>query len=106
VARPFEALRGLRVAWSVDLGYAAVDPEVRRLTTAAAERFSGFGCNVEAAHPHWDDPRETAAVLWYVFYAARVGARYDERPDWFEPSFAEMIQAGRRVSGIQHGRRS
>jgi Asp-tRNA(Asn)/Glu-tRNA(Gln) amidotransferase A subunit family amidase len=103
VTRPFEALRGLRVAWSVDFGYAAVDPEVRRLTTAAAERFSGFGCDVEAVNPGWDDPREAAAVLWYVSYAARLGGRYDEQPDWFEPSFVEMIQAGRRVSGIQHG---
>jgi Asp-tRNA(Asn)/Glu-tRNA(Gln) amidotransferase A subunit family amidase len=103
VTRPFEALRGLRVAWSVDFGYAAVDPEVRRLTTAAAERFRDFGCEVEAVNPGWDDLRESAAVLWYVSYAARFGARYDERPDWFEPSFAEMIQAGRRVSGIQHG---
>jgi Asp-tRNA(Asn)/Glu-tRNA(Gln) amidotransferase A subunit family amidase len=104
VAHPLEALRGLRVAWSEDFGYAPVDPEVRRLTRAAAERFTDFGCTLEAVDPGWDDPRQAAATAWYVSYAARLGGKYDEQPDWFEPSLAEMIEAGRRVSGVEHGR--
>jgi Asp-tRNA(Asn)/Glu-tRNA(Gln) amidotransferase A subunit family amidase len=104
VAWPFPAMHGLRIAWSADFGYAAVDPEVRRLTTAAAERFQAFGCHVEAADPGWDDPREPAATMWHVSYAARLGERYNERPEWFEPSLAEMIVAGRQVTGIQYGR--
>jgi Asp-tRNA(Asn)/Glu-tRNA(Gln) amidotransferase A subunit family amidase len=103
VAQPLEALRSLRVAWSVDFGYAAVDPEVRRLTTAAAERFRDFGCHVEAVHPGWDDPREAAAVAWHVSYAARNAERYKQQPAWFEPSFAAMIEAGLRLSAVQHG---
>jgi len=103
VARPLEALRGLRVAWSVDFGYAPVDPEVRRLTAAAAERFQSFGCEVEAVNPDWDNPREPASVMWYVSFAARLSERYDQRPEWFEPSLAEMIEAGRHISGVQHG---
>jgi Asp-tRNA(Asn)/Glu-tRNA(Gln) amidotransferase A subunit family amidase len=106
VEQPLEALKDLRVAWSVDFGYAAVDPEVRRLTAVAAERFREFGCEVEAVTPGWDDPRQAAATAWYVSYAARFGTQYDQRPDWFEASFAEMIEAGRRVSGEQHGRTS
>jgi Asp-tRNA(Asn)/Glu-tRNA(Gln) amidotransferase A subunit family amidase len=102
IARPLEALRGLRVAWSVDFGYAPVDPEVRRVTAAAAERFQALGCEVEAVNPDWDNPREPASVMWYVSYAARLGERYDQRPEWFEPSLAEMIEAGRRISGVQH----
>ena len=103
VAQPLDALKGLRVVWSEDFGYAPVDPEVRRLTRAAAERFAEFGCHVEAADPGWDDPREPAAIAWHVSYAARIGHLYDRQPDWFEPSLAEMIEAGRATSGIQHG---
>ncbi|GIX45867.1 MAG: amidase [Candidatus Tectimicrobiota bacterium] len=104
LARAPEALRGLRVAWSADLGYAAVDPQVRRLTTQAAARFADFGCTVEAVDPGWDDPRPAAETAWYVSLAARLGAQYDARPEWFEPSLAAMIEAGRRVSGEEHGR--
>jgi len=62
------------------LGYAPVDPEVRRLTAAAAARFPSFGCEVEAVNPGWDDPRGPASIMWYVSYAARFGERYDQHP--------------------------
>ena len=104
VAQPFEALKGLRLAWSVDFGYAAVDPEVRQLTAQAAQRFTEFGCEVDAVNPGWDDPREATAVAWYVSMAARLGQVYDQHPDAFEPGLAEMIEAGRQISGEEHGR--
>ena len=51
VPRP-ETLKGLRVAFSPDLGFAAVDPEVRSIVTAAARRFErDLGCTVELAQP-------------------------------------------------------
>lgn len=57
-----EGFGGLRVAFSEDLGYAAVDPEVRRIAREAAQVFaSDLGCAVEEAHPGWDDP---AAAFW------------------------------------------
>lgn len=50
-------VRGLRVAWSPDLGYAVVDPEVRAITERAAQVFEReLGCVVEEAHPRWPDP--------------------------------------------------
>ncbi len=104
VADHLPSLRGLRVAWSADFGYAAVEPDVRRLAGEAAQRFADFGCNVEAVDPGWDNPRPGAEVCWFVSMAARVGQSYDERPDAFEPSLVEMIQQGRRYSGEEHGR--
>ena len=50
-------LRGLRVAYSPDWGYAAVDPEVRRVVGEAVRVFErDLGCVVEEAHPGWEDP--------------------------------------------------
>jgi aspartyl-tRNA(Asn)/glutamyl-tRNA(Gln) amidotransferase subunit A len=49
-------IAGLRVAWSPDLGYAQVDPEVRELTARAAARFAELGCHVEEVHPDLPDP--------------------------------------------------
>ena len=51
--------RGLRVAYSPDWGYAAVDPEVRRVVGEAAKVFENdLGCTVEEAHPSFEDPFE------------------------------------------------
>ena len=68
-------LKGLRVVWSGDLGYAPVDPEVRQIAEAAARRFVDFGCTVEDGDPTWDDPYEFHKVI----YEAGVGGRVAER---------------------------
>ncbi|HEX5940036.1 MAG TPA: amidase family protein, partial [Dehalococcoidia bacterium] len=43
----------LRVAWSPNMGYGLVDPEVASLAEAAAKKFSDLGCDVEEADPDW-----------------------------------------------------
>jgi aspartyl-tRNA(Asn)/glutamyl-tRNA(Gln) amidotransferase subunit A len=49
-------LRGKRVAFSADLGWAAVDPAVRSACEAAARRIElAFGCIVELAQPETGD---------------------------------------------------
>ncbi|WP_204848179.1 amidase [Rhodopila globiformis] len=50
-------MKGLRVAYSPDWGYAAVDPEVRRIVGEAVRVFEqDLGCSVEEAHPGFSDP--------------------------------------------------
>lgn len=50
-------IKGLKVAYSPDWGYAAVDPEVRRVIGDAVAVFAGdLGCEVEEAHPGFEDP--------------------------------------------------
>jgi Asp-tRNA(Asn)/Glu-tRNA(Gln) amidotransferase A subunit family amidase len=91
-------VRGLRVAWSADLGYAPVDPEVRRLTEAAARCFEQLGCEVEAADPGWDHPGPWHAAIYRANLAARVGPLAERRPEWIDESLAAVIELGRWVT--------
>jgi aspartyl-tRNA(Asn)/glutamyl-tRNA(Gln) amidotransferase subunit A len=55
-------IRGLRVAYSPDWGYAPVDPEVREVVGRAVKVFEQeLGCTVEIAHPGFTDP---FAAFW------------------------------------------
>ena len=50
-------IRGLRVAYSADWGYAAVDPRVREVVGRAVRVFEEeLGCTVSEADPGWEDP--------------------------------------------------
>ncbi len=49
-------VKGLRVAWSSDLGFGAVDPEVLEIAAASARLFESLGCAVEDATPEADPP--------------------------------------------------
>ena len=57
-------LTGLRVAYSADWGFAAVDPEVRRVAGHAVRAFEDdLGCIVEEADPGFADPAEAFWTL-------------------------------------------
>jgi Asp-tRNA(Asn)/Glu-tRNA(Gln) amidotransferase A subunit family amidase len=96
-------LKGLRVAWTADFGYAAVEPEVRQLAQRAAQQFADLGCSVEEPTPTWEDPAEWAALLWDYATFIRNAGRVEEHPEWFEPSMLEQIEHGRRATATEVG---
>jgi aspartyl-tRNA(Asn)/glutamyl-tRNA(Gln) amidotransferase subunit A len=50
-------LRGLRIAWTTDVGgYARVDPDVRAVFEAAVNQFAAMGATVDHASPRFEDP--------------------------------------------------
>jgi aspartyl-tRNA(Asn)/glutamyl-tRNA(Gln) amidotransferase subunit A len=95
-----QGIQGLRVAWSPDWGYAAVDREVRQVTAAAAKRFTDLGCHVEEAHPGFTDPAETYQILSTASRAARVADQWPAERDRFDPSLTAQIEAGMRWSAV------
>lgn len=97
-------LKGSKVAWSPDLGYAAIDPEVRAIVERAAGRFSELGCIVEAPAIRWPDPRGFHKVIYEVGLASRLVDRARERPDWIEPTLMQIVLNGSTVSAIDHGK--
>jgi Asp-tRNA(Asn)/Glu-tRNA(Gln) amidotransferase A subunit family amidase len=93
---------GLRVGFSHDLGFAAVDPEVAELTARAARRFGELGCEVEEAKIDWGHPYEFHKVIYSVSVAARNYERALSRPDWIEPTLMRMILDSGKWSAIDH----
>jgi len=74
-------LKGLRVAWSKDLGYAAVDPQVSRITEAAVKTFTTLGCMVEPASPEASSPEQALSTI----VATRLPAvLQDKMEEWGE----------------------
>ena len=88
-------LTGLRVAYSADWGYAAVDPRVREVVGRAVQVFErDLGCAVEEASPGWDNPYE---AFWGIVINETdlVGMRRlaDELGDRMTPHLAEVLRA-------------
>lgn len=107
--RPFRRamkgdLQGVRVAWTADMGYAAVNPEVRRIAEAAARRFADFGCIVEEDHPGIEDP--TASRSFIDLAAPYSAASFEGMSAEQEALLTQYAVAfrdyGRRVTGVQH----
>ncbi len=48
------SIRGFKIAYSLDLGYFKLDPDVRANTLAALETFRALGCHVEEVDLGWN----------------------------------------------------
>ncbi len=93
-------IKGLKVVWSGDLGYAAVDPEVREIAHRAALRFLDLGCVLEERDPRWDNPYQWAKDLWAIKQAAREYERGQLHPEWLEPTLTIQIFDALRFTAI------
>ncbi len=58
-----DGVRGWRIAYSPDLGYAQVDPEIAVCCAAAARQFEGLGAVVEEVGAIFPSPREALLTL-------------------------------------------
>lgn len=86
-------VRGLRVAWSPDLGYAAVEPEVRAIAEAAARCFAGdLGCDLEEASPGFASPGDAERLLFYTGIAVNMAGLDPERRALLDPELARAIE--------------
>ena len=85
---------GLRVAWSPDLGYAAVDAQVVETAQAAAYRFADLGCTIEEAHPAGEDPWRLIHVLWSTAFAATFRDQFDQIADRLDPGLRAVVEEG------------
>jgi aspartyl-tRNA(Asn)/glutamyl-tRNA(Gln) amidotransferase subunit A len=86
-------LSGLRVAYSPDLGYAAVDPAVRDVVDRAATVFEDLGATVERADPGWADPYE-ALLPMILVESDLAGMRRlaDELGDRMSPHLVDVLR--------------
>jgi aspartyl-tRNA(Asn)/glutamyl-tRNA(Gln) amidotransferase subunit A len=99
---PFSALAGdvsgLRVAYSPELGFASVDPEVAALVEAAAQTFADLGAKVERADPGFADPVEEFEVLWFAGAAKVVQHLTGAERDKLDPGLREVCDLGAEYS--------
>jgi aspartyl-tRNA(Asn)/glutamyl-tRNA(Gln) amidotransferase subunit A len=97
--------RGLRVAWSPDLGHARVSPGVLRVAEEAAGAFEDLGAHVETVSIPWADCHDELELLFSTAYAGMEldgwGPGAAGSPDLLDPGLAALVERGRRHSAAE-----
>lgn len=97
-----EGVRGLHVAWTPDLGYAAVDERVLDICGNAAAEFDTLGCHVEVVNPGWENPEDAfATIVSAQFYAAWADELPAREAD-MDPSLVRFIRRGGGVTAREY----
>jgi Asp-tRNA(Asn)/Glu-tRNA(Gln) amidotransferase A subunit family amidase len=75
-----EAIKGWKIAFSMDLGYFEIDAEVQKNTRDALEVFKSLGCTVEEVEIGWDlSALDAWTTIWEGLFWASAGDLY---PRW------------------------
>lgn len=89
-----DGVRGMRIAFSPDLGFAEVDAEVAQLIARAAAVFEELGAVVEPATPGFSDPVDDFHVLWFSGAAKSTEHLTAEQRTLLDPGLREICEQG------------
>ncbi len=99
-----EGISGWKIAYSPDMGFGEVDPEVASLCAAAAERFSETGATVDTVSLDWPDPYECWNIYFYGGIAGSLGPRLAAEGDQLDPGLKALVDEGVKLSGGEFAR--
>jgi amidase len=103
-ARPLARdFKGVRVAWSADLGGLPVDARVAAVLESQRPTFAALGCALEDATPDLSDANEIFHTLRAWQFELAYGELLDRHRDQLKDTVVWNIEAGRKLSGPSIG---
>ncbi|WP_024794059.1 amidase [Tomitella biformata] len=87
-------LAGLRIAYSRDLGFVTVDPEVAALVENAAEVLASLGAEIVEVDPGFDDPVDEFECLWFAGAAKATAHLTDAQRAGMDAGLAQSSTQG------------
>ena len=100
------ALKGglprLSLAWSPNLGYAQVDPEVRQIVEACLRIFESLGFEIEEATPEIEPPFPIFDTITLADLYAAFGYLLEDHADELMPYVKSILEHGRDIPGHRY----
>ena len=104
VAALDKGVRGLRIAWSPDYGFASVDSEVQDVTSAAAKVFEELGGHVEDSDLVMESPYDAYGPIYEASAYAMYGHYLETHGGEMTEFSRDFISWGSKVSGADFAR--
>ncbi len=94
---PPDSLAGWRIAFSPDLGYVDVAPDIAARVREAVEALQALGATIEEVDPGFDSPLEVFNTLWFAG-ASQVLERLDSaQQSLLDPDFLAIARRGAAI---------
>ena len=97
-------IKGLRIAWSPDYGFANVEPEVLEVTARAAQVFEELGCQVEESDLVMESPYDAYGPIYEsgIYWAFR--EHRENNPDQLTQFTKDYVDWGSKVTAGDYSR--
>nr|WP_277814996.1 amidase [Halomonas salicampi] len=94
-------LKGLRIGFSADLGYATVDPQVAARVREAANNLSELGAEVVEVDPGFASPLDTFRKLWFTASLEQCSKMNDEQRKLLDPELVDNAKQAEKWSAVE-----
>ena len=96
--------KGIRIAWSPDLGGLPVDSRVTETLEAQREVFEDLGCIVEEGFPDFSDADEIFKTFRAWYFELKLASLLPEHREKMKETVIWNIESGMKLSGPELGR--
>ena len=97
-------LKGVRIAWSADLGELPVDSRVTETLEKHREVFEDLGCIVEEGFPDFTDADEIFKTFRAWYFELKLASLLPEHRERMKETVIWNIESGMKLSGPELGR--
>jgi aspartyl-tRNA(Asn)/glutamyl-tRNA(Gln) amidotransferase subunit A len=94
-------IAGLRIAFSADLGYVEVDPEIGAIVRGAVKAFEDAGARVEEKNPGFENAEPIFRTHWFAGAAAMMRSIPEEKRRLIDPGLLEVAEQGASISAAE-----
>lgn len=98
LAEPPADLQGVRIAYSRDLGYVAVAPDILRAVDAAVERLKSLGAEVIETDPGFASPKAAFDTLWHAGASRLLDGLDAAQREALDPGLRAIAEHGKTLS--------
>jgi aspartyl-tRNA(Asn)/glutamyl-tRNA(Gln) amidotransferase subunit A len=97
-----KGVRGLKIAWSVDLGNAVVDERVQAAVASAAKLFAPLGAKLEEALPDFLSLHDAFQLLFAADCASSIVERLEQWKDRLDRGLVRLTELGLKASATDY----
>ena len=98
LAPPPADLTGYRIAFSANLGYVDVAPDIARKVEEAVAQLEALGAKVERIDPGFANPLDTFNTLWFAGATQALEKLSEEQQAALDPGFLDIARRGQDIS--------
>jgi len=99
-----KGVRGLKIAWSFDLGYAVVDERVKEAVESAVKIFAELRAKIEEARPDFSPMHDAFQIIFAGGCAGAIGDRLEEWRDRLDRGLMRLTEIGLKASAADYVR--
>ena len=98
----FENIKSMKIAYSMNLGYFPIDPEVEKLTKSSLDVFRDLGCRVDEVEINWSWNNLSQWLIHWESLFATVASQYLLKHRFhMDPIVVTLLENGKQHSATE-----